>query len=105
MPMDVMALTDFVWNTVATGTVGNAAYDGIKTLLGAGFTRLAGYRKNKQQAEFGIALQAILESCPELRDRLTQLATGGTGNNSSIITRDITTGNGLVIVGHGNRIG
>lgn len=76
--MDIMELTNFAWSAIAGGVVGNAAYDGIKTLTGAGFARLSGYTANNQQTEFEIALQAMLETNQALRDSLTQLAMGGT---------------------------
>lgn len=101
--MDLMALTTFAWNAVAGGVIGNAAYDGIKLVLGKGFGRLAGYAENGQREQFAIALQAILETNDTLRESLTQLATGGT------VTNTITTGNieakGNVIVGSHNRMG
>ena len=103
--MDLATLTDFAWNAMAGGVVGNATYDGIKALLGAGFARLSGYAANQQHTEFEIALQAMLETNQALRDSLTQLATGGTGDISSITTGNISTTGGSVIVGNRNTIG
>ena len=76
--MDLTTLTNFAWSAIAGGMIGNAAYDGIKALTGAGFARLSGYTANNQQIEFEIALQAMLETNQALRDSLTQLAMGGT---------------------------
>jgi hypothetical protein len=103
--MDVMALTSFAWDSISAGVMGSAAYEGIKALTGEGFSRLSGYRKNNQQAEFEIALQAMLETNQALRDSLAQLARGGTGDISSITTGNISTTDGSVIVGNRNRIG
>ncbi|MFN3786089.1 MAG: hypothetical protein ACK4RS_04540 [Thiothrix sp.] len=103
--MDIMELTKFAWSAIAGGVVGNAAYDGIKALMGAGFARLSGYAANNQQAEFEIALQAMLETNQALRDSLTQLAMGSKGGISTITTGNISTTGGSVIVGNGNRIG
>lgn len=103
--MDIMELTNFAWSAIAGGVVGNAAYDGIKALTGAGFTRLANYTSSDQRHEFNIALQAMLESNQALRDSLTQLAMGGTGDISSITTGNISVTGGSVIVGNRNRIG
>jgi hypothetical protein len=97
--MDLIALTAFAWNAVSSGVIGNAAYDGMKQLLGNGFVRLAGYAENGQRESFETALQAILETNDALRKGVAQLAASGT----------ITTGNikagGNVIVGDHNSIG
>lgn len=103
--MDVMVLTSFAWDSISAGVIGNAAYDGIKALTGARFERLSAYRKNNQQAEFEIALQAMLETNQVLRDSFTLLAIGGTGDISTITTGNISTSGGSVIVGNRNRIG
>ena len=103
--MDLTTLTNFAWSAIAGGVVGNAAYDGIKALTGAGFARLSGYTVNNQQIEFEIALQAMLETNQALRDSLTQLAMGGTGDISAITTGNISTTGGSVIVGNRNSIG
>ena len=101
--MDVMALTTFAWSAIAGGVIGNAAYDGIKLVLGNGFGRLSSYAENGQREQFEVALQAILETNDALRERLTQLASGGN------VTNTITTGNidaqGNVIVGSHNHMG
>ena len=43
-------LIAFVWSAVTGGVIGNAAYDGIKVILGKGFDRLASYAKEKKRA-------------------------------------------------------
>lgn len=103
--MNITTLTHFAWSAIASGVVGNAAYDGIKALTGVGFARLSGYAANQQHTEFEIALQAMLETNQALRDSLTQLATGGTGDISTITTGNISTTGGSVIVGNRNTIG
>ena len=57
--MNEMALIGFVWNAISGDVIGNAAYDGVKALLGKGFNRLASYAKENKKNDFKIALQAF----------------------------------------------
>jgi len=91
----------FTWSTMASGIIGNAAYDSLKALLGNSFGRLTGYVANNQNAKFEETLEVLLESDETLRTQLTALASGMRVN---ITTGDITT-NGNVIVGINNRMG
>jgi micrococcal nuclease len=54
-----MALIGFVWNAISGNVIGNAAYDGVKAILGKGFNRLASYAKENKKNDFKIALQAF----------------------------------------------
>ena len=96
--MDLMALTEFTWNALASGV----AYDTLKTTLGNGFERLTGYRKEEQRDKFDTALIAILETNDEIRSQLANLASGG--NNTTITTGNIDA-DGNVIVGNNNKMG
>ena len=58
--MNEMALIGFVWNAISGDVIGNAAYDGVKAILGKGFDRLASYAKENKKNDFKIALQALL---------------------------------------------
>lgn len=81
----------FVWNAVTSGVIGNAAYDGIKSILGKGFERLASYAKENKESEFEIALLSIIETNEKIAQELSQLQAGitniqqqrhsGTGDN------------------------
>ena len=102
--MDVMALTDFVWNAMSSGVIGNATYDGLKVILDKGFTRLTGYTAGNQRNEFEAALQMLLETNVELRERLEQLASGTSISGKNNITGTISAG-GHVIVGDNNTMG
>lgn len=98
--MDLMA---FTWSAMASGVVGNAAYDGIKVILGNSFQRLADYVSHQQEAKFKETLEILLESNDALRTQLTALATG---EQTCITTGDIdASGGGRVIVGNGNSMG
>lgn len=54
-----MALIGFVWNAISGDVIGNAAYDGVKAILGKGFDRLASYAKENNKNDFEIALHAF----------------------------------------------
>lgn len=98
--MDLMA---FTWSAMAGGVIGNAAYDGIKAILGNSFQRLADYAANQQIAKFEETLEILLESNDTLRAQLTALASG---EQTSITTGNIDVSKGgRVIVGNGNTMG
>jgi hypothetical protein len=66
-------LVAFIWTAVVSGVAGNAAYDGIKAILGKGFERLASYAREKKKGEFEIALLSILETNEKIEQQLSQL--------------------------------
>jgi len=66
-------LIAFVWSAVVSGVAGNAAYDGIKTILGKGFDRLAYYAQEKKKSEFETALLSILETNEKIKQQLSEL--------------------------------
>jgi len=89
--MDNTEIAKFLWASISSGVIGNAAYDGIKTTLGIAFDRLAGHTKAQKRAEFDAAVFAILETNQKIRNILSSLASGtsinisqhhsGTGDN------------------------
>lgn len=93
-------LTNFVWNAISSGVLGNAAYDSLKIILQGGFNRLSDYAARGQRAEFNIALQMLLDTDMKIRDKLEQIASGvyivGDHNISGTIHagRDVIIGNG-----------
>lgn len=101
--MELATLSTFVWQAIASGTIGNTAYDGLKAILGNGFGRLSGYVQTGQQQPFEIALQTLLETSDAIREQLARLASG------SSTSGNISTGNidaqGNVMLGHHNHMG
>jgi hypothetical protein len=114
-------LISFVWNAVASGLIGNVAYDGIKTILGKGFERLTSYAAENKKHEFEIALHSILETNENIEKQLLQLrdsisantqkqSHSGTGDNigrdsivnPSYIDNNNISGNGNIFAPQGH---
>ena len=89
--MTNVELAKFVWDSVLTGVIGNAAYDGIKAILGSTFDRLKNCVNDQEREQFDVAIDLILETNQEIRNKLSSLASGthigvsqhhsGTGDN------------------------
>ncbi len=58
--MNEMALIGFVWNAISGDVIGNAAYDGVKAILGKGFNKLARVPKKTRRTTLRFLLQALL---------------------------------------------
>lgn len=89
--MNNVEIANFLWASISSGVIGNAAYDGIKAILGSAFDRLVGHANAQKRAEFDAAVHAILETNQEIRNTLSSVASGtsisisqhhsGTGDN------------------------
>jgi len=71
----ITELTDFVFSSIAGGVVGNAAYDGLKTILGSHFEKLSDYIQNKEIEKFKGALELLLED-ETLKNQIEALKSG-----------------------------
>jgi hypothetical protein len=54
-------IMQFVSSSIASGIVGNVAYDGLKVILGSSFSKLSDYLSNNQKVKFECALEMLLE--------------------------------------------
>jgi len=63
----------FVSSAMASGVIGNAVYDGIKSILGDRFDRFQNYLTDKQQSKFEGALESLLEENAEIKQKLNEL--------------------------------
>lgn len=101
--MTAAELINWTWQAIASGIAGNAAYDGIKALLGTSFNRLHQHCTRQERTEFENELQTLLDNNQQLRQDLAALAQGK--NNHSVNIR-IQTGdiraNGNVNIGNYN---
>lgn len=97
------ALVTWAWPVVASGVAGNAAYDGVKALLGSRFGKYQAYAEQGKEEVFKEVLQDLLETNEALTKQLMALANGDRVQINSI-SGDIMTGNitsnGSVTVGH-----
>lgn len=102
--MSVKELMTWTYDTVTSGVTGNAAYDGIKYLMGATFALYQNYAKQGKADDFQMLFEAELAKNKELQQQLEELKDGKQPNYQSI-SGSITTGNisntgGDVQVGH-----
>ncbi|HIP60440.1 MAG TPA: hypothetical protein EYH01_08450 [Campylobacterales bacterium] len=58
----IQELIDFISSTIAGGIMGNAAYDGLKKVLGSNFEKLSSFIKNDEKEKFEGALEILLEN-------------------------------------------
>ena len=70
-----MELIDFAFSTL-TGVSGNAAYEGIKFILGGTFSSLEASAKADDKDKFEIILQTAMEQNKEVKQQLEQLQQG-----------------------------
>ena len=100
--MTIAELINWTWQAVASGMAGNAAYDGIKALLGNSFNRLHQHYTQQERTEFEQTLEILLDNNQQLRQNLAALAQG----NSRSVNIRIQTGNiranGNVNIGNHN---
>ena len=66
-------LINFIWNAIVTGMIGNAAYEGIRAILGKDFDSLLRFSKGKQKPEFEATLISILARDEKIEQQLSQL--------------------------------
>ena len=88
-------IVQFVSTSIASGVVGNVAYDGLKVILGSSFDKLSSFLSNNQEKKFEGALEILLEQNKELKQQIIELQQGKTavhdnsvkvnGNNSGVI--------------------
>jgi hypothetical protein len=97
----VSDLLDFVWKALAAGSIGNAGYDALKTVLGNKLERLLGWRKANERARFDDALALLLDDNAQLQAQLKTLAGGGGTFAGNTNTGTITAGGNVQI---GNNI-
>ncbi|MDO5356115.1 MAG: hypothetical protein Q4E77_01290 [Conchiformibius sp.] len=86
--MTAAELINWTWQAIASGMAGNAAYDGIKALLGNSFNRLEQHYTQQERTEFEQTLEILLENNRQLRQDLTALAQGKNSRNISHIHMD-----------------
>lgn len=61
-----------VWETVSSGVVGNAVYDGLKAIMGSNiFNKLESHKDDKQK--FEDTLETVFEANPELRNKVREI--------------------------------
>ena len=70
-------LIEFLWNSIATGVVGNSAYDAIKSSLGKGFDILSTCVAESRESDFNIAISAILLTNEKLLNELQEIQRSG----------------------------
>ena len=68
-------LIDFVSSTITGGVIGNAAYDGLKKVLGSNFEKLSSFIKNDEKEKFEGALELLLEN-ETLKEKIEALKNG-----------------------------
>ena len=101
--MTIAELINWTWQAVASGMAGNAAYDGIKALLGNSFNRLHQHYTQQERAEFGQTLEILLENNQQLQQDLTALAQGKNSHSVNIhIQNSDICANGNVNIGNYN---
>lgn len=70
-----MDLVSFAFGAL-TGVAGNAAYDGMKLILGNTFNKLEVFAKNDEKEKFELVLLAAIESNETIKNQLEQLQRG-----------------------------
>ena len=91
-----MGLVEFVLGA-ATGVAGNAAYDGVKMVLGNTFNKLKTLAGNNDQETFKLVLQTAIESNDNIKQQLEQLRRG---ESITIVKQDNIYGDNIA----GNKI-
>lgn len=69
-------IIEYVWSTIQSGVLGNAAYDGLKKVLGVTFGRLNQYAKEHKKDVFESALLAAIENNKVLLEEINNLRHG-----------------------------
>ena len=70
-----MDLIEFTFGAL-TGVAGNAAYDGMKLILGETFNKLESFAKDDDKKSFELVLQTVIESNENIKQQLEQLQRG-----------------------------
>lgn len=81
--MPDLDLVSFTFEAIKSGVIGNAAYEAIKFALGGAFPRLKGYADKNDSVDFKIALEAIMESNEDIKNKLMALNSGITSVNQT----------------------
>jgi hypothetical protein len=98
-----LELINFVYDSIASGAVGNGAYDIMKSLFNKSFERLLNYVGDNDKNNFKNTLEILLESNEELKNKLMALKNGGnlsevSGNKKTEINIESRTPNNKSIV-------
>lgn len=97
--MAINEISDWLWEVVGGGVVGNAAYDGIKRLLGNSFAVLKKFSENNQYGSFNESIKDIKNNNPVL---FKELKSYYSNNSDKVLLKNVSAG-GDIIIGSGNK--
>lgn len=101
-------LVAWTWPVVASGVVGNAAYDGVKVLFGHKFDELQAYAEEDKEETFKAVLKTALDYNQAMAEQLAALAVQYPHSASASMVTNKIVGNittGDITAGGNVRIG
>lgn len=101
--MDLAVLTNFTWQAIANGVIGNATYDRLKIIFGDNFSHICNYVSRKQRNKFDSFLEKIFREDRRIRSSIIEIAKRERKTIGNIRVGNISSG-GNVQVGNYNKI-